>query len=201
MCRLIAGFCLIVACSQAFAAKEPAVTKAFVDSRGVHIITADGRDHTIEPRKWQAGGGSDEIEVAPDGRTVGWLVNQMLTPLAGAANYSYAVAVELDIWRDGRVVRKFSAGQAIRNWMFLKQGDEAAFHTGPLHGQEFYDCTLFDVNTGKQISHWALERKDYVVPDWVKPLLANDPLPGPDEISNWVEDHSEAKKAAPPAKQ
>jgi hypothetical protein len=71
---------------------------------------------------------------------------------------------------------------AIQNWIFLKDGAEVAFHTAPLHGQEYYNCTLFDVATGRQLAKWAVDRRDYVVPDWAKPLLVNDDLPTPEEF-------------------
>jgi hypothetical protein len=201
MRKLLAIFCLSAACSLAFAANGPAVTEAHVDNKGsVHILTADGRDHTIRPRKWQAGGGFHEMRLAPDGKTVGWLVDYMLAPFEGGTNYSYAVALDLYIWRDGHVIRKFATpALTIQNWIFLKDGSEVAFHIAPPHGQEFYDCTLFDVNTGKELDHWSLDRKDYVVPDWAKPLLVDDPPPGPDEIHWWFPDSpTPTKNAAQP---
>jgi len=199
MRKLLAVFCLVSACSLTLAATGPAVTNAYADSKGwVHIITSDGRDHTIKPEKWQAGGGFKDVDVAPDGRTVGWLADQMLTPLEGATNYSYAVALELYIWRDGRVIRRFPASAfAIQDWTFLKHGNEVAFHVAPPHGRESYDCSLFDVNTGKELASWAIDRKDYIVPAWAKPLLVNESLPGPDEISNWFPDAPTPTKKAP----
>jgi hypothetical protein len=190
MRKLFALFCVVSACSLTLAATSPAVTNAYADSKGwVHIITADGRDHTITPRKWQAGGGYDAIEVAQDGRTVGWLAEAMLTPLQGNTSYSYAVALELTIWKAGRVIRRFHPpALVIQNWIFLEGGNDVAFHVAPTHGQEFYDCTLFDVNSGKELAHWALDRKDYTLPDWAEPLLVDDPPPGPAEISNWFPD-------------
>jgi|GEM_PF-1288307 len=196
-------FCAILACSLKLAAAGPAVTKAYTDNKGwVHIITADGRDHTIRPRKWQAHGGFDDIVVAQDRSTVGWLADQMLTPLEAGSNNSYAVAFELDVWRDRRVIRRFGpSALTIQNWIFLKGGNEVAFHVGPLHGQEFFDCTLFDVNSGKELAHWALDRKDYTVPDWAEQLLVDDPLPGPDEISNWFPDAPTSTKRDPQSQQ
>jgi len=196
MRKLFAVFCFVSTCALTLAATSPTVTKAYTDNKGwVHIITADGRDHAIRPKRCQAGAGFDAVEVAQDGRTVGWLANQMLTPLEGSANYSYAVALELDIWRDGRVIQKLSPpALTISNWMFLKGGNEVAFHVAPSHGQEFYNCTLFDVSSGKKLAHWALDRKDYTVPDWAKQLLADDPPPGPDEISKWFPDAPTSKK-------
>ncbi len=160
-------------------------------------MTADGRDHTTRPKKWQAGGGFGQIKIAPDGKTVGWLVKQTLTPLQAGASYSYAVALDLDIWRNGRVIRRFSSEQEIQSWIFLRDGNEVAFHRAPLHGQEFFYCTLFDVNTGREQARWSLDRRDYVVPDWAEPLLAGDSLPGPDEISNWFPDSPAPAKKAP----
>jgi hypothetical protein len=203
MRKLFCIFYVVLSCSLALAATGPTVTKAYADGQGwVHIITADGRAHTIKPREWQAGGGFSDVVVAPDRRTVGWLANQMLTPLQAGSNYSYPVAFELDVWRDGRVIRKFSSDvSTIQNWLFLDGGNEVAFHVGPLHGQEFYDCALFDVNRGKPLAHWALDRKDYTVPNWAKQLLVNDPPPGPDEISNWFPNAPTSTKRDPQSQQ
>jgi hypothetical protein len=203
MRKLLAFLCLAATCSLAFAAKETAVTKASADSKGIlHIVTADGRDHTVKPKKWQSGGGFGGIQIAPNGKTVGWLVKQMFAPFELDTNYAYAVALELDIWRGGRVIQRFSPpALTIQNWIFFKDGNEVAFHVAPTHGQEFYDCTLLDVNTGKELAHWSLDRKDYVVPDWAKPLLVDDPPPGPDEISNWFPDSPAPTKTTPQPKQ
>jgi len=169
------------------------VTRAYVDDKGaVHIVMADGNKHTIKPFKWQNGGSFTDVKVAGDGRTVGWVANQMLEPLEAGTNYALETGVGVEVWRDGKVIRNLAPG-VIRDWTFLRGGQEVAIHTAPLHGQEFYDCTRFDVGTGKELEHWSLDRRDYVVPDWAKPLLANDPLPGPDEISNWIPDGKTSK--------
>jgi hypothetical protein len=180
MRKLFAVLSLISACCLELAAIGPAVTKAELDARGrLHIVTADGRDHTIMPKRWQSGGGFGGVKISPDGRSAGWLVQQMLTPSQGGTNYSYAVALELDIWRDGRVIRRFSQEQGIKDWIFVNNGNEVAFRTGPLHGQDFFDCALFDVNSGKELARWSLDRKDSIVPAWAKQVLANDPPPAP----------------------
>jgi hypothetical protein len=202
MRKLLAIFFLALTCSLAFAGTGSAVTKAYADSKGtLHIVTDDGRDYTIKPEKWQSGGGFGDVVIAPDGKTVGWLVKQMLIPLQAGASYSYAAALEIDIWRDGRVIRRIGTpALTIQNWIFLKDGDEVAFHRAPPHGQEFYECILMDVNTGKEQSHWSLDRKDYVVPDWAKPLLVDDPPPGPNEIHWWFPDAPAQMKEAPQSK-
>ena len=185
MLRLFIVLCLVA--RAAFAATSPAVKNAFVDGKGsVHIVTEDGREQTINPEKWQEGGGFTDISVTPDGRTVGWVANQMLTPLEGGTNYEYAVGVSIDVWRDGQVIQRLSPDAfVIREWIFLKNGEEVAVHTAPTHGTDFFGCTQFDVRTGKNLAHWSIDRRNYVVPEWAKPLLVNDPLPGPDEITNW----------------
>lgn len=150
----LAIFCLASACSLVFAANAPAVSKAYTDDAGtLHILTADGRDHLIVPRKWQAGGGFDGIQIGPDRGTVGWLVYKKLTPLEAGANDAHEVAVELDIWRAGRVIRRFHSEQDIRYWTFLKNGSQVSFRQAPLHGDVSSYGNLFEVSTGKQLAH------------------------------------------------
>jgi len=185
MLRFLIVFCLLPGAA-AFST-SPAVVKAIVDGTGsVHIFLEDGSEQQIDPEKWQDGGGFSDVSVAPDGRTVGWVANQMLTPLAAGSNYGYAVGAEIEVWREGKVIQKISPDNfVIRYWTFLKNGEEVAIRTAPLHGQDFFDCSRFDARTGKKLAHWLLDRKNYVVPEWAQPLLAGDPLPGPDEISDW----------------
>lgn len=188
MRQLLAGLCAATACSASFAATGSSVTKAYTDSKGwVHIITADGRGQTIRPQKWQAGGGFEDVAIAPDGRTVGWLADQMLTPFQGGTNYSYPVALDLDVWREGRVIRTIPApAYSIRDWVFSKDGKEVALHVAPPHGEESYDCSLFDINSGKEIAHWALDRRDYVIPEWAQPLLGS--LPDTEDLARRFPD-------------
>jgi len=181
----LAIFCLASACSLAFATNRPAVTKAYTDDAGtLHILTADGRDHMIEPKKWQAGGGFSGIRIGPDRATVGWLVNRTLTPLEAGTDYPLTVAVQLDIWRAGRVIRRVDSDKDIRFWIFLKDGNQVSFRQAPLHSDRSSYCTLFDVSTGKQLAQWSVEGKGYAAPDWAKLLLEDNHLPGPDGISN-----------------
>jgi hypothetical protein len=197
MLKLFVVLCLGSSCSLALAQSGYAVKRAYADDKGlVHIVTGDGRDHIIRPKKWQAGGGFENIQIAPDGKTVGWLVNVMLTPFLGGTSYAYTVSPELDVWRGGRVILRSGEGLGIQNWIFLKGGNEVAFHRAPPHGQEQFECTLLDVNTGKKLAQWSLDRKDYVVPDWANPLVG-DSLPGPNEIHYWFPDEP-AKPATQP---
>lgn len=186
-------------CIAASAASKETVKRAYIDSEGrVHIVTAAGGDKSILPKKWQAGGGFEAVEIAPDGETVGRLADQMLTPLEGGTNHSYAVPLEIDIWRAGHLIRRFMpSASVIRDWIFLRGGKQVAYRVAPPHGQQFYDCTLMDVATGKQLAHWSLDRSDYAVPDGAKQVLKGDPLSGPDEISNWNFGRSTPGNATP----
>lgn len=177
------GFVLLVfscACCFAGPAHRSTVKRAYVDSKGwVQIVTADNRTQTIRPEKWQAGGGYENVSVSTDGKTVGWLADQMLTPAEGGASYSYAVALRLQVWRDGRVVRSIlTPGLTIQDWIFLHDGAEVAIHIAPAHGKDARACFLFDVNTGKELAHWSLDSKDPVAPDWARKLFAgSDAIP------------------------
>lgn len=203
MRKLVAILCFVCACAVSFAQAGPAVATVHRDSKGLlHIVTTDGHDSMIHPAKWQNGGGFEQIRIAPDRRTVAWLVDQVMMPHESGASYSYAVPLDLEVWRDGRVIRRFPAsGGAIQDWIFLKDGSEVAFHTAPLHGQQFYYCVLFSVKTGKMLAQWSLDRRNYVVPGWAKPLLAHETLPGPDEVSRWLRDKPAPEKKAPQTKQ
>ena len=202
MIRIFAVLLLGAASAATAFGSTMAVKKAYVDKAGrAHIVTSDGGDHTIRPEKWQAGAGFEDIKIASDGVTAGWLADQEFAPFDGAANYSYPRALELDIWRSGRVIRKFPAPSLmIGGWRFLKGGKEIAFHIVPPHGMEFYECFLFDVDSGKELAQWSLDRKDYVIPDWAKPLLKDDPPPGPDEVSAWIDQLKSTPRGPEPGK-
>ena len=95
-------------CIAASAASKETVKRAYTDSEGrVHVMSTDGGDTTILPKKWQAGGGFEVVDIEPDGETVGWTVDQMLTPLEDGPNYSHAVRLEIDIWRAGHLMHRF----------------------------------------------------------------------------------------------
>ena len=202
MRNLLLCLSLGLSCAALSAAKKDAVKRAFADGKGVvHIVTADGVDHVFHPKKWQDARGAGSVMVAEDGKTVGWLAKEALSPRESGASYSYAGALELDVWRGGRILRRFGPGQDIRDWIFLEGGNEVAFRLAPLHGDREFYCTRFDVGTGKELAHWSLDRKDYVVPDWAKPLLKDDPPPGPDDIANWFPDAPTRTDKTPQPKQ
>jgi hypothetical protein len=104
MRKLFAVLCLASSCSFALAQSGYAVTRAYADGKGlVHIVTADGKDFAILPEKGQDGVGN--IKVAPDGVTVGWLVD-----LWESCCVSYSIPTELVVWRSGRILLRIHWG-------------------------------------------------------------------------------------------
>ena len=181
MQKLPVAACLIVGGLFAHAANPGEITKAFVDGTGaLHVVAANGEDHKIQPQKWQAGGGFEQVAIGPDHQTVAWLETQMLSPLEGGTNYAYAVALELEVWRDGRIVRKFPAPAfTIQEWTFVKGSSEVAFHVRPPHCKDDDDCYLFDISTGKRIAHWSRDQKASSMPAWASSLLRSELAPAP----------------------
>ena len=183
MRRLLAAVACLMGCgSFAHAANPAEVTKAFIDGKGaLHIVASGGRDFVVKPQEWQAGGRFEQVAIAQDHKTVGWLATQMLSPLEGGTNYSYAVALEVEVWRDGRIVRKFSAPAfSIQDWTFIDGSGKVAFHVAPPHGEDFDDCYLFDVSTGKRIAHWSRKASSSSMPGWARTLLRSELAPTPD---------------------
>lgn len=101
-------------CIAASAASKETVKRAYIDSEGrVHIVSADGGDRTILPKKWQAGGGFEAVDIAPDGEPAGWLADLMLTPLEDGTNDSCAAPLEIDMWRAGHMMRRFMSSGVV----------------------------------------------------------------------------------------
>jgi hypothetical protein len=147
MRKLIAVLCLASSCSVALAQSSYAVTRAYADDNGiVHIVTGDGRDHTISPEKDQDG--VKEIKVAPDGATVGWLVE------TSGCCVSYPVPLQLDVWRSGRIIRRVQPSMAIWSWVFIEKGTKLAYRMSPLHGGWSGKWVLINTATGRTLDTW-----------------------------------------------
>jgi hypothetical protein len=183
MRKLLAVLCVASACSLAFAANRSAVTKAYVDDKGtVHIVTADGHDHTNRSEKGQEKGreGVENIRVAPDGKTVGWLVNSRTCCVW------YAVPLELVVWQSGKIIRRVHPSMAIWAWGFVEDGKELAYRNSPLHGGWSGERVLVDIASGKDLDEWDypvdgngndVDEKDAendgAEPDWAKQIPEN----------------------------
>jgi hypothetical protein len=126
------------------------------------ITLADGKKLTIPKERAQVG--ISELQTAPDGRAVGWLVDYDdggSRPFPGM----------LVVWRAGKIIRRFPAAQSFYSWTFYAGDKQVAYHVGPLHGEEKSHCELHDVDTGRLIAAWDgdLESPDHQ-PAWTKGL-------------------------------
>jgi hypothetical protein len=126
------------------------------------ITLGNGKKMTIPKERAQAG--IREPQTAPDGRTVGWLVEYDdggSRPFRGM----------LVIWRAGKIIRRFPADQSFYSWTLYSGGKQVAYHVGPLHGEEKSHCELHDVDTGRLIAAWDgdLDSPDQH-PAWTKGL-------------------------------
>lgn len=154
-------------------AQSAGIESATAAGTHVHIISKGGQEWTVPSEQGQEG--VENVQVADDGSTVGWLVDKF-----DSCCVSYAIPAELVVWRDGTVIRRFDhLGQAVFGWTFLRSGAELAFHQAPLHGDEIYDCTRVDVRTGKVLEEWWMG-KTKSAPAWVKLLDQQYPMPDPD---------------------
>jgi hypothetical protein len=162
--RHLGGTLSIVALWAAVAATQSVmITRAYVDGSGaVHVATANGQDVAVPKEKGQTG--AEEIKITNDHQTLGWLV---VYPNPDPDRSWEKLDGKLVLWRDGKVMRRFSTEQVFWSWGFWQDGKQVAFHTGPLHGSGRFE--LHDVETGRLVA--AID--DNVTgtpPDWAQSL-------------------------------
>jgi hypothetical protein len=168
-------FCLVAALAPVIAAgqgtEHALVQRAYSDEKKVvHIVTAQGRDLRIAPEKSQ--GGVEGIQVAADGKTVGWLVDRW-----ESCCQSYPIPTELVLWRTGRIVRRLYTGRPTWGWAFENGGTKLAYRTSFTHGGWSGESTLIDVASGKSLAVWSHpidengnDTDGEEPPDWAKPV-------------------------------
>ncbi|MFP5236686.1 MAG: hypothetical protein ACLGSD_12360 [Acidobacteriota bacterium] len=140
----------------------------------MHIVSKNVREWTVPAEQGQEG--VEDVQVADDESTVGWLVDKY-----DSCCVSYAIPTELVVWRNGAVIQRFDhLVQAVFGWTFLRSGAELAYHQAPLHGDEIYDCTHVDVRTGKVLEEWWIG-KTKTPPAWVELLNQAYPMPEPND--------------------
>ncbi len=160
----LAVLCLAGLINNAFAADSG--VKSVTSFHGKARITfVDGREFDAVAEQGQLA--IDDIKIAPDRKTVGWLVlyanpdSPGLDPLAG----------KLVIWRDGEVLRRFNTDQVFYSWSFSRDGDRVAYHTGPTHGERVSHCELHNVAEGSVVEKWDGDLDaDTQRPEWVVSL-------------------------------
>lgn len=137
--------------------------RVYVDSRtNVHVVSASGRETIIAPERTQVG--VRAIKVADDDRTAGWFV-LFKDPDGGSP-----VAGKLVVWRDGRIIRSFTAEQIFWSWSFDHGAEQAAYHVGPTHGETASHCELHDLRTGRLLESWDGDLDSSHRPAWAKKL-------------------------------
>ena len=109
------------------------------------ITLASGKKMTIPKERAQVG--ISEPQTAPDGRTVGWLVEY-------DDGVGYPVSQMLIVWKASKIIRRFPDDQAFYSWTFYAGGKQVAYHVGPFHGEQNSHCELHDVETGRLIASW-----------------------------------------------
>ncbi len=148
-------------------AKQAPVTRAYGDQYGaVHIIRSDGKE-TIIPKQ-RGAAGVDDVKIAPDGQTVGWLVDW---PNPDKYREWETLPMTLVVWRKGRVVQRFSAASVFWGWAFWNGSEQVAYNVGGTHGWAGeYD--LCDIATGRTIRNMYVDANaDFdKLPDWVKAI-------------------------------
>lgn len=126
--------------------------------------------------------GFDDPHIAPDGHTVGWLV------LEANCCTSYPLPTELVLFREGRILRRFTGDTVIWAWAFSPDGQAVAWRERTAHGASSIVYHLRRIADGQELAQFACDLKPdapadeppgYVysgkVPAWVWPIAEECP--------------------------
>lgn len=157
---------LVVLCLAGFfnnsLAADSEVKSAISLHRKAHISFFDGRGYDAASEQDQLG--VEEIKVAPDRKTVGWLV---LYPNPDGPGFD-SLTGKLVIWRDGKVLQRFDTDQVFYSWSFFRDGTQVGYHIGPTHGEKASHCELHNVSDGRLVATWDGDLDGSAQrPDWV----------------------------------
>jgi len=162
--RYVAGAILLVALhAEIHAAQSVKIARAFADESGtLHVALANGQDIVVPKERGQTG--AADIKITSDRQKVGWLVGYPNPDPDRAWEKLYG---ELVLWRDGKVIRRFSTELVFWSWDFWQDGKQVRFHTGPLHGAGRFE--LHDLETGRLVK--AIDEEvTQTLPDWAESL-------------------------------
>ena len=127
-----------------------------VDSNGqLHILTKRHRE--IVPKKDPEQLGFGKVEIAPDGRSVGWLA---LYP----DPTSYAVPLKLVVYASDNAHSFRGSGLPIRRWCFQAEGRQVAFEQETVHGGTGVHYELRDIATGQLIAQYEPDSSSEMTP-------------------------------------
>src|SRR5258708_33613387 len=123
------------------------VTRVYLDAKDVlQIVEQNGRE--VVPRKEKDQVAFSSPAIAPDRKTVGWLVD------VPNCCTSYPIAVTLVVYRSGKVIRRLGNESMIADWGFRAGGTQVAFYTNTVHGDLAPRYELHDVKTGRPVARW-----------------------------------------------
>jgi len=148
-------------------AQTASISQAYADKSGsVKIVMSDGK--TVLVPKEHGATGADNVRIAPDGRTVGWLATW---PNPEPDRSWEVLPSTLIIWRDGEIVHKFQTDLTFYAWSFWKGSAQVAYRTGPMHGPA-PNYELHDIATGRLLQHFLDDDNADAakLPEWVKEL-------------------------------
>lgn len=150
------------------------------DRSTLALLTDHGQ--VSAPRNEPDQQGFDDPHISPDGHTAGWLV------LEANCCTSYPLPTELVLFRDGRILRRFTGDTVIWAWAFSPDGQAVAWRERTAHGASSIVYHLRRIADGKALAQFACDLKPdtpagepagYVhpgkVPEWVWPIAEECP--------------------------
>jgi len=163
---------------------QPNVVEFFVEKPGeyetgpLRLIYSDGTQvvEVLPAKKEPASDDSEDqvgyssIQIAGDGRTVGWAETYF------NCCQSYPIPLVLALYRSGSVLRRIQQGQMLWDWSFRDASRQVATVWGPTHGPEVGDFQLYDVATGRMVAEVfgdeATQQLKTDAPEWALDLQA-----------------------------
>ena len=142
---------------------QDTILRVYTDHRQqTHIVLRSGKNTIVTGESGQVG--TDSIQIAKDGRTVGWLI-LYANPDGGSP-----FAGTLVVWRSDEIIRRFQADQTFWSWTFYANAAQVAYHVGPTHGEDKSHCELHDVEGGRLLTSWDGDLEDANRPPWTRDL-------------------------------
>jgi hypothetical protein len=161
------------------------ITKFFIDEAQpdsgyntgpLHIVYSDGTEvvQKLPPLKKSTetetvfnAVGFSGVQLADDGRTLGWTVD------VENCCTSYPIPLEVAVFRAGKVLHSFHERVAWK-WMFLPGSKQIAIVWGATHGPEVGDYQLYDIASGRLraevFGDEDIQRLKPDAPEWAKAL-------------------------------
>lgn len=132
---------ILLALGTAAAATDPYVETVIDPSGQLRITTKHHRE--IVPKKDRDQTAFDNAQIAPDGRSVGWLA------LYPNCCTTYPIALKLVVLFNGEERTYTGNGLPIARWCFWASGKQVAFEQETVHGGMGAHYELHDVETGQ----------------------------------------------------